>query len=97
MEQGGVLAVIIDGGADLLHSVNDEAESNAMVARLVSTAGQIEAPVIVVIHENHGAEKARGHLGSQLERKAESVIRMEKDREGITSVWAPLSAAHQGK
>ena len=42
-----------------------------------------------MIHVNPGSDfKTRGHLGSQLERKSETNLRLEKDGDGFTVVWA---------
>lgn len=43
--------------------------------------------MICVIHFNPGTDKSRGHLGSQLERKAESNLRLEKTGETIC-IWS---------
>jgi hypothetical protein len=87
----GVYAAFIDGVADLLEDVNDAAEANALVSDLVKLSVEIDAPVIVVLHENPaapgGGGKTRGHLGSQLERKAESNLRVIKDSEGISTLF----------
>ncbi len=51
-------------------------------------------PIICVLHENPGENhhgKTRGHLGSQLERKAETNLRLSKDAEGITTVFTERS------
>ena len=87
----GVYAVFIDGVADLLEDVNDAAEANALVSDLVKLSVEIDAPVTVVLHENPAAPggngKTRGHLGSQLERKAESNLRVIKDSDGISTLF----------
>jgi hypothetical protein len=90
----GVFAVFIDGVADLLEDVNDAVEANALVSDLVKLAVEIDAPVIVVLHENPaapgpggGSGKTRGHLGSQLERKAESNLRIVKDSDNVSTVF----------
>jgi hypothetical protein len=87
----GVYAVFIDGVADLLEDVNDAAEANALVSDLVKLSVEINAPIIVVLHENPaaagGSGKTRGHLGSQLERKAESNLRVIKDSDGISTLF----------
>ena len=47
--------------------------------------------ILAVLHENPGDNqhgKTRGHLGSQLEHKAETNLRLAKDGEGITVVFA---------
>jgi hypothetical protein len=88
---GGIHAVLIDGVADLCASPNDETEAFGLVASLHSAAIAYDCSVIAVIHENPGnvEGKTRGHLGSQLARKAETPLRLHKDEaNGITTVWA---------
>lgn len=85
-KRGGVHSLFIDGAADLLPGVNSEEDSNVLVADLQNLAMRYNCPIISVIHENPGQDggKMRGHLGSQLERKAESNIRLVKSGEVIT-------------
>ena len=89
-DHGGTFAVMIDGIADLCASPNDEAESFALVASLATMTKDHHCAVVTVLHENPGSEtgKMRGHLGSQLERKAETPLRLAKDSNGITTIWA---------
>lgn len=84
---GGVHSVIIDGVADLVLDVNDAAECNEFVAELHRTAIRYDCAIICVIHKNPGSEKVRGHLGSQIERKAETNLSLEKEDE-VTIVWS---------
>jgi hypothetical protein len=88
-ELDGAYGVIIDGIADLCADVNDAEECNAFVARLHELAIKHDCPIICVLHENPGSEngKGRGHLGSQLERKAESVLRLQKTDE-VTAIFS---------
>lgn len=76
---------LIDGIADFVTSPNQETESNEMVRILMKHANRLEACLLLVIHENpNGAQisgKTRGHLGSELERKAGGAITVEKDKE----------------
>lgn len=85
-----IFAILLDGIADFVRDVNDSAECNDFAASLQSTAIECSCPIIVVIHENPGSHngKGRGHLGSQLERKAESNIRLEKTKSGNTVIFA---------
>jgi hypothetical protein len=90
-ECGGIHSVFIDGIADLGVDPNDAMESNELVDELVQLAIKHECPIITVLHENpSGAEtgKTRGHLGSQLERKAESNLRVVKDAKGISTIYS---------
>lgn len=86
---GGIFAVIIDGTADLVADVNDAQDCNAFVAELHGLAIAHRCPIINVVHENPGQDggKMRGHLGSQLERKAESNLRLKKSDE-VTVVFS---------
>lgn len=85
---GGVHSILLDGVADLVADVNDPAESNAFVATLHGMAIEFDCPIVGVIHFNPGTEKSRGHLGSQLERKAESNLALEKDSEETTVIYS---------
>jgi hypothetical protein len=86
---GGVHSVFIDGAADAAHDVNDPAESSDLVSEFHSLAIEFNCPVISIIHVNPGSDfKTRGHLGSQLERKSETNLRLEKDSEGVTVIFA---------
>jgi hypothetical protein len=91
-ECGGIHSIFIDGVADLAASVNDEAEAIALVEELVILAVQYSCPIICVIHENPAlpgfAGKTRGHLGSQIERKAESNLRVKKDGDEVSVIFS---------
>lgn len=74
--------VIIDGITDLVDSPNDEKESKERVAWLYNLAEDHGTHIMVVIHENPGAyDKARGHIGSELERKLETAVKLEVKKE----------------
>ena len=66
--------VVIDGVADLQNNTNDLAESDALVAELMALSTKTNTHIVCVLHTNPGSDKARGHLGSSLQRKAESVL-----------------------
>lgn len=89
-DHGGVFAVIVDGIADLVFDPNDSAECFALVGQLHALAIKHDCAILTVLHENPGAVegKTRGHLGSQLERKAETNLRLAKDSNGITTIFA---------
>lgn len=98
-EFSGIHSILIDGVADMVADVNDPAECNGFVTQLHALAIKQACPVIGVIHFNPGSDKTRGHLGSQLERKAETNLRLDKDGDSIV-VWsernrrAPITKAH---
>lgn len=88
--KGGIDAVIIDGIADLCASPNDEAEALELVSRVHALAQKYECAVFCILHENPGTDqgKTRGHLGSELNRKAFANLRIDKDAEtGISTIY----------
>jgi hypothetical protein len=89
-ECGGVLLAVIDGIGDCCVDVNDPAEAFMLVSSLEALAVEYATVIVCVLHENPGSEigKTRGHLGSQLERKAETPLRLEKDAEGVTVMYS---------
>jgi hypothetical protein len=93
-DHGGILAAFLDGVGDLAIDVNDPAEANGLVGELHALAIRYDCPIVCVLHENPGKNdqgKTRGHLGSQLERKAESNLRLLKDNDGVTVVFTDRS------
>ena len=75
----GVL--VIDGVADLVSDVNNIEESNMVVGKIMKWTEMYQCHIITVIHTNHNSNKPTGHLGSALEKKAETQIQLEKDEE----------------
>jgi len=72
--------VVIDGIRDLITSINDEKESTYMASKLLKWTETYNIHIIVVLHENPGSDKARGHIGTELTNKAETVIALEVDK-----------------
>lgn len=70
--------VVIDGVSDLMSNTNNLEESEALVARLLQLSSQHSCHIMNVLHTNPNSDKARGHLGSTLMRKAETVIFVHK-------------------
>lgn len=77
LEGKDVGVVIIDGIADLCSDVNNIEESNLVVQKLMKWTKELHCHIITVIHSNFGTDKPTGHLGSALEKKAETQIQLE--------------------
>jgi 5S rRNA maturation endonuclease (ribonuclease M5) len=91
---GKLRAACIDGIADLCVDPNDPAEAFGLIEELHRLAITYDCPIVCLLHENPGSAdtgKTRGHLGSQLERKAETNLRLSKDAGGITTVFSERS------
>lgn len=89
-QYGGIHLVVIDGIADLIRCANDEAESIAVVEELYRLAGIYNTCIVTVLHFIPNGLKLRGHLGSELQRKAASILSIEKDTNPAVSVVKAL-------
>ncbi|MCL2650076.1 MAG: toprim domain-containing protein [Candidatus Azobacteroides sp.] len=87
---GGIQMVIIDGIADLVRCANDEAESIGVIDELYRLAGIYKTCIVCVLHFVPNGMKLRGHLGSELQRKAAAILSIERDDEPLISVVKAL-------
>lgn len=86
----GVGLVIIDGIRDLMHDINNPKESTSVVNHLMKWTEEFNLHIHTIIHQNKGDEHARGHIGTEINNKAETVLRVEKDKnnDAISTVEA---------
>ncbi len=70
--------VVIDGLRDLVEDVNDGTEANKVLQSLNAAAEKLNTHILLVLHQNKIDGNARGHLGTELTHKAETVISIEK-------------------
>jgi len=74
--------LVIDGIADLIYDPNDIRESSQMVSELRKWATDCDIHICNVIHQNPSENtKMRGHLGTILTNKAETVIQITSSKE----------------
>ena len=66
--------VVIDGIRDLVTSINDEEQATILTSKLLKWTEEKGIHIIVVLHQNKGDNNARGHLGTELINKAETVL-----------------------
>lgn len=88
--QYGGVHLVVDGIADLIKCANNEAESIAVVEELYRLAGIYKACIVTVLHFIPNGLKLRGHLGSELQRKAATILSIEKDSDPAISVVKAL-------
>ena len=92
---GGIHLMVIDGIADFIRDVNDAEQSTAIVKYFEELAIKYQTPIIVIVHTNPGTDKERGHLGSQCQRKCESLLMVKT--EGNISFIEPKLLRMAGK
>ena len=79
-EQRPTLA-IIDGVADMIPDTNSNTDAPVVTNMLMALASETQAHICTILHTSAAnASKGRGHVGSELERKAETVILIEKQK-----------------
>lgn len=77
LSSGEYSMLIIDGSSDFVKNPNDMIESNDFVDWLRELALLFDLTIVTTIHTNPSDGKPRGHLGSELLRRAETVASVE--------------------
>ncbi|HAF27722.1 MAG TPA: hypothetical protein DCG75_01620 [Bacteroidales bacterium] len=75
--KGNIDLIIIDGIADLVYNTNDIEAGAKLAEKMLKWTGEGCLHMILIIHKVAGADKARGHLGTAVTIKAETIIFME--------------------
>ncbi len=70
--------VIIDGLRDLLLDINNAAESVGVVNKLMEWSSKYNLHIHGVLHLNKGDNNVRGHIGTEMNNKAEAVLLVNK-------------------
>ena len=70
--------VVIDGISDLMYNTNDIEESDRTVGRLMALSTEYNCHILSILHTNPNSDKARGHIGSTLCRKVETMLYVHK-------------------
>lgn len=73
--------VIIDGVKDLMTSVNNEEQTSVIITDLLKWSEERNIHICSILHENPNGEKMRGHIGTELINKCETVVSIQKHNE----------------
>ena len=77
-EEENIGLVIIDGIRDLIHDINSPSESLDIINELMRWSSYYELHIHTVLHLNKGDDNTRGHIGTELNNKAETVLQITK-------------------
>ena len=66
--------VSIDGYVDLINDFNSQIESSELTQKLMKWSSISKCHITGVLHLNPNSDKARGHLGTILQQKCETVV-----------------------
>ena len=75
----GIGLVVIDGIRDLMYDINNPTESTEIINLLMQWSSQYNLHIHTVLHLNKGDDNTRGHIGSELNNKAETVLQITKN------------------
>lgn len=73
--------VFLDGYVDFVKDFNDQADSNMFTESLMRWSKITNSHISGILHVNPGAEKGRGHLGTILQQKCETVVMIKSNGE----------------
>ena len=73
--------VIIDGIRDFLYDINSSSESTDIISKFMQWTDDRQIHIHTVLHQNKNDEHARGHIGTELNNKAETIMQVEVDKE----------------
>lgn len=76
--------VVIDGIRDLVQDFNSIDESSKVVGKLMELSASYNCAIVTIIHQNKGDNNARGHLGTELMNKSETVLQVVRDKSVAT-------------
>jgi hypothetical protein len=79
--------LVIDGIRDLVMDINSPSEATMITTQLLRWTQERNIHIMVVLHQNKDNNNARGHLGTEIVNKAESVVSVEKN--DIVSIVRP--------
>jgi len=85
----GCSLVVIDGLIDLIYSFNDEDKCARLVKYLMNLTDVHNCAMVASLHRSKTANTTIGHLGSFANRKAQSVLLVEKDQDRGTISLKP--------
>lgn len=71
--------VFLDGVRDIVEDFNDSKESTATVTLMMDTALKYDCSIWSILHVNPGTDKARGHLGTEMQNKVSDVLTCLKE------------------
>ena len=82
--------VIIDGLRDLMYDINNGKEATDVMTVLMAWTSVYELHIHTVLHLNKNDNNPRGHIGTELENKAETVLVISKNTQNNSIEVRPM-------
>lgn len=86
LNSGNYSVAIIDGAVDLMKNYNDLEESQSLVGKLMSWTETLNMHINSIVHMAKSSIDARGHLGTELMNKSETVFKLIPDEGNVSKV-----------
>jgi hypothetical protein len=81
--------IVLDGVLDLIQDYNNVEQSFFLIQWLKKITKKFDLLVLLVLHLGKKDQNSLGHIGSYLDRKSQSVLRIEKNKENNTLNLSP--------
>lgn len=75
--------VVIDGIRDLVFDINSAEEATNTTGNLMRLADIFNCHILSIIHQNKANDHLRGHLGTEMVNKSETVIRVSQNEQKL--------------
>lgn len=92
LQDNGIGLVIIDGIRDLMRDINSPGESLDVINDLLKWTSFYNIHIHTVLHLNKGDDNTRGHIGTELNNKAETILQIT--RSSVDSNISEVKAMH---
>jgi hypothetical protein len=69
--------MVIDGVRDLLVDINSPDQSTEITTKIMQWTKSYHLHACLVLHQNPGSDKLRGHIGTEITNKAETYVSIE--------------------
>lgn len=73
--------VIIDGIRDFMYDINSPNEATNIISKFMQWTDDRQIHIHTILHQNKNDEHARGHVGTELNNKAETIMQIEADKD----------------
>ena len=84
LEDPKLKIIFVDGMLDFVSDMNNIEEASDLLFLLQKICFENNILIICILHENKSSNYTLGHIGSFLERKSQSLLRVEKNEAGST-------------
>lgn len=85
--QKDIALVVIDGIRDLITDINNPEQATDITSWLMKVTSEAQIHICTVLHQNKNDGNARGHLGTEIVNKAQTIISVNT-KDGISTVEA---------